>query len=66
MSSDLVEEAFDAASVPGLGRAFVCRLCKCVFVSAGDAERHLTLYHRVTSKFRLRRELERSSAPEGG
>jgi len=56
--SDLVSEAFEIRVLPGLGKAFKCRLCDCLFVSANDAQRHLTLHHRVASMLRLRQLLE--------
>jgi hypothetical protein len=56
--TDLVAEAFNVRSVPGLGKAFECKLCGCLFVSTNDAQRHITLYHKVTTSLRLQQLLE--------
>jgi hypothetical protein len=56
--ADLVAEAFKVKSMPGLGKVFECRLCGCLFVSANDAQRHITLYHRVTTSLHLQQLLE--------
>jgi hypothetical protein len=56
--SDLVSEAFEIRALPGLGKAFKCKLCDCLFVSTNDAQRHLTLHHRVASMLRLQQLLE--------
>jgi hypothetical protein len=58
--ADLVAEAFKVRSVPGLGKAFECRLCGCLFVSANDAQRHIALHHKVTTSLRLQQLLERA------
>jgi len=56
--ADLVAEAFKVKSVPGLGDVFECKLCGCLSVSANDAQRHITLYHKVTTSLRLQQLLE--------
>ena len=56
--ADLVAEAFNVKSVPGLGDVFECKVCGSLFVSANDAQRHITLYHKVTTSLRLQQLLE--------
>jgi hypothetical protein len=56
--ADLVAEAFKVKSVPGLGKVFECKVCGALFVSANDAQRHITLYHRATTSLRLQQLLE--------
>jgi len=56
--ADLLQEAFSLKHLQGLGRVLVCRICGAIFVSAIDAQRHLNLYHRIFSSYRLKKVLE--------
>jgi phage FluMu protein Com len=39
---EVVDDLLSVVELPGLGRAFKCRVCNALFVSLGDFERHRT------------------------